>query len=90
MSQARVHGYSVSLDGFGTGEGQNIDSPFGHAEGRLLEWFMATRTFQDHTRRARGQHRRGRRHRARLGDRDRRGDHGPQQVRPAARPVDRR
>jgi dihydrofolate reductase len=46
MSRARVHGYSVSLDGFGTGEGQNIDSPFGHAEGRLLEWFMATRTFQ--------------------------------------------
>jgi dihydrofolate reductase len=46
MSQTRVHGYSVSLDGFGTGEGQNIDSPFGHAEGRLLEWFMATRTFQ--------------------------------------------
>jgi dihydrofolate reductase len=46
MSQARVHGYSVSLDGFGTGEGQNIDSPFGHAEGRLLEWFMATRTFR--------------------------------------------
>ena len=46
MSQARVHGYSVSLDGFGTGEGQNIDSPFGHAEGRLLEWFVATRTFR--------------------------------------------
>ena len=44
MSQTRVHGYAVSLDGFGTGEGQNIDSPFGHAQGRLLEWFFATRT----------------------------------------------
>jgi dihydrofolate reductase len=44
MSQTRVHVYAVSLDGFGTGEGQNIESPFGHAEGRLLEWFFATNT----------------------------------------------
>ena len=47
MSHTRVHIYSVSLDGFGTGEGQNIDSPFGHAQGRLLEWFIATHTAQD-------------------------------------------
>jgi dihydrofolate reductase len=46
MSRARVHGFSVSLDGFGTGEGQCIDSPFGHAGGRLLEWFTATHTFR--------------------------------------------
>jgi dihydrofolate reductase len=44
MSQARVHSFGVSLDGFGTGEGQHIDAPFGHADGRLLEWFSATRT----------------------------------------------
>ena len=44
MSQARVHSFGVSLDGFGTGAGQNIDAPFGHADGRLLEWFFATRT----------------------------------------------
>jgi dihydrofolate reductase len=44
MSLARVHSFGVSLDGFGTGEGQSIDSPFGHAEGRLLEWFFTTRT----------------------------------------------
>jgi dihydrofolate reductase len=46
MSRARVHGFSVSLDGFGTGEGQRPDQPFGHAGGRLLEWFAATRTFR--------------------------------------------
>jgi dihydrofolate reductase len=45
MSHVRVHNFSVSLDGFGTGEGQRLDAPFGHADGRLLEWFFATRTF---------------------------------------------
>lgn len=45
MSLVRVHNFSVSLDGFGTGEGQSLDSPFGHAQGRLHEWFFATRTF---------------------------------------------
>jgi dihydrofolate reductase len=45
MSQVRVHNFSVSLDGFGAGEGQSLEAPFGHAEGRLLEWFFATRTF---------------------------------------------
>ena len=47
MSQVRVHNFSVSLDGFGTGEGQSLDAPFGHADGRLLEWFFATRTFHE-------------------------------------------
>ncbi|HEV2371650.1 MAG TPA: dihydrofolate reductase family protein [Streptosporangiaceae bacterium] len=46
MSQVRVHNFSVSLDGFGTGEGQRLDAPFGHAEHRLHEWFFPTRTFQ--------------------------------------------
>lgn len=43
----RVHNFSVSLDGFGTGEGQSIEAPFGHAGHRLLEWALPTRTFQD-------------------------------------------
>lgn len=42
----RVHNFSVSLDGFGTGEGQSADRPFGHAGHRLLEWALPTRTFQ--------------------------------------------
>jgi dihydrofolate reductase len=46
MSQVRVHNFSVSLDGFGTGEGQSLGEPFGHAGPRLHEWFFPTRTFR--------------------------------------------
>jgi dihydrofolate reductase len=46
MSRVRVHNFSISLDGFGTGIGQSMDAPFGHAGGRLHEWFFATRTFR--------------------------------------------
>ena len=31
MSFARVQFFSISLDGFGTGEGLSLDEPFGHA-----------------------------------------------------------
>ena len=44
MSKVRVHNFSISLDGFGTGEGQSLDAPFGHAQSRLMDWFFATRT----------------------------------------------
>jgi dihydrofolate reductase len=43
MSLARVQNFSISLDGFGTGEGQSLDEPFGHAGHRLHEWMFATR-----------------------------------------------
>ena len=43
MSLARVHNFSISLDGFGTGEGQSLGAPFGHAGERLHEWMFATR-----------------------------------------------
>ena len=43
MSLARVHNFSISLDGFGTGEPQSQDAPFGHAGERLHEWMFATR-----------------------------------------------
>ncbi|HEY0632662.1 MAG TPA: dihydrofolate reductase family protein [Thermoleophilaceae bacterium] len=46
MSQVRVHNFSVSLDGFATGEGQSFDAPFGHAKHRLHQWFFPTRTFR--------------------------------------------
>ncbi|MGO4231063.1 dihydrofolate reductase, partial [Arthrobacter sp. YAF34] len=46
MSLVRVHNFSVSLDGFGTGEGQEMDAPFGHAGMRLVEWALPTRTFR--------------------------------------------
>lgn len=45
MSRVRVHNFSVSLDGYGTGEGQRLEAPFGHAGSRLHEWFFPTRTF---------------------------------------------
>ena len=46
MSLVRVHNLAISLDGFGTGEGQSLESPFGHAGSRLHEWFFPTRTFR--------------------------------------------
>jgi dihydrofolate reductase len=46
MSLARVHNFSISLDGFGTGEGLSQDAPFGHAGQRLHEWMFATRWWQ--------------------------------------------
>ena len=42
MSQVRVHSFSISLDGFGTGEGLTFDAPFGHAGHRLSEWLVDT------------------------------------------------
>jgi dihydrofolate reductase len=47
MSRVRVHNFSISLDGFGTGEGQAADAPFGHAGHRLHEWMFATRFWVD-------------------------------------------
>jgi dihydrofolate reductase len=43
LSLVRVQNFSVSLDGFGTGEGLSRDAPFGHAGERLHEWMLATR-----------------------------------------------
>jgi dihydrofolate reductase len=45
MSLVRVHNFSISLDGFGTGDGQSQEAPFGHAGDRLTRWFFGTRTF---------------------------------------------
>ena len=46
MSLVRVHNFSISLDGFGTGDGQSREAPFGHAGQRLVQWFLGTRTFR--------------------------------------------
>jgi dihydrofolate reductase len=46
MSQVRVHNFAVSLDGYGTGEGQRLEAPFGHADTRLMQWFFGTRSFR--------------------------------------------
>src|SRR3954454_17609206 len=42
MSRALVQNFSISLDGFGTGEGQSDTAHFGHAGDRLHEWMFTT------------------------------------------------
>jgi len=46
LSRVRVHNFAISLDGFGTGEGQTLEAPFGHAGHKLHDWFFPTRSFQ--------------------------------------------
>ena len=43
MSRTRIHNLAMSLDGFATGEGQSLETPFGHAGHRLHQWMFATR-----------------------------------------------
>jgi dihydrofolate reductase len=49
MSQVRVHNLAISLDGFATGEDRTFEAPFGHAQHRLMQWFLPTRTFVSKT-----------------------------------------
>lgn len=44
-----VHNFSISLDGFGSGEPQSQEAPFGHAEHRLHEWMFVTRFWSELT-----------------------------------------
>lgn len=39
LSRTRVHNFCISLDGFGTGEGQSRQKPFGSADLGLMAWF---------------------------------------------------
>ncbi|MGY1715883.1 dihydrofolate reductase family protein [Geodermatophilus sp. SYSU D01106] len=47
MSQlVRVQNFTVSRDGYGAGEGQSLERPFGHADpGVLMSWALATASF---------------------------------------------
>ena len=49
MSLVRVNNFSISLDGFGTGEGLSLEAPFGHAGERLHEWLVVTPWFREMT-----------------------------------------
>ncbi|KQV63316.1 deaminase [Nocardioides sp. Root122] len=42
MPLVRVTNFTVSLDGFGAGEPQSLEAPFGHAGMRLHQWMFAT------------------------------------------------
>jgi dihydrofolate reductase len=46
VTKLRVHGFSVSLDGFGAGPGQDVDNPIGVGGLALHDWAFATRTFR--------------------------------------------
>jgi dihydrofolate reductase len=46
MPKLRVHGFSLSLDGYGAGPGQNLENPLGVGGIALHEWALATRTFR--------------------------------------------
>ena len=82
MSLARVQFFSISLDGFGTGEGQSHDAPFGHAGERLHEDVRHPVVARD-GRPARRDRRHRRRFLAAARCWDGRRDHGCREVRPA-------
>jgi dihydrofolate reductase len=46
MSRLRVHGFSISLDGYGAGPGQDVDNPLGAGGLALHDWIWTTRTFR--------------------------------------------
>jgi dihydrofolate reductase len=46
MTRVRVESFSISLDGYGAGPSQSLDSPLGVGGTDLHEWAIPTRTFQ--------------------------------------------
>src|SRR5450755_2509432 len=46
MTKLRVHGFSISIDGFGAGVRQDLQTPLGRGGTALHEWAFGTRTFQ--------------------------------------------
>jgi dihydrofolate reductase len=46
MSRLRVHSFSISIDGFGAGPGQDLQHPLGVGGPAVFEWFFPTRTWQ--------------------------------------------
>ncbi len=47
MPKLRVHCFSISLDGYGAGPGQDLENPLGTGGLALHEWAFATRTFHE-------------------------------------------
>lgn len=46
VGRVRVAGFSVSLDGYGAGPEQGLDTPLGKGGPQLFGWFFGTRTFR--------------------------------------------
>ena len=47
MGKLRVACFSISMDGYGAGPGQNLENPMGRGGMALHEWVFKTRSFQD-------------------------------------------
>ena len=48
MPKLRVESFTISLDGFGAGPGQDLNNPLGVGGTLLHGWALPTRTFQKH------------------------------------------
>jgi dihydrofolate reductase len=46
VPRLRVHSFSISIDGFGAGPGQDLQHPLGVGGPALFEWFLPTRTWR--------------------------------------------
>jgi dihydrofolate reductase len=46
ISNLRVHGFAISIDGYGAGPNQSLGDPLGVGGRALHNWAFATRTFQ--------------------------------------------
>jgi len=46
VSQLLVRSFSISIDGFGAGSGQDLQNPLGVGGPELFDWFFHTRTWQ--------------------------------------------
>ncbi|WP_243040443.1 dihydrofolate reductase family protein [Dyella sedimenti] len=46
MSKLRVQSFTLSLDGYGAGPGQDLDNPLGRGGADLMEWFFHTRAWR--------------------------------------------
>ena len=67
MSKLRVHSFSISIDGYGAGPNQDLQHPLGVGGPELLDWFVHTRTWQQHAGQP-GRRNRCRRRQSRRGD----------------------
>ncbi len=46
MSRLRVHGFGISIDGYGAGPAQDLANPMGVGGMALHQWVLGTKTFQ--------------------------------------------
>ncbi|AXV08827.1 Dihydrofolate reductase [Euzebya pacifica] len=50
QQRVRVQNFTVSADGYATGEGQSLERPFGHADpAELMRWGLATKSWPGRT-----------------------------------------